>query len=51
MLSKTLIARFSLSCVALAFIPGAALADDAGAVLKRAAAAMGEPKTLRYVAE
>ena len=32
-------------------VPTATAADDASAVLKRAAAAMGEPKTLRYVAE
>ena len=33
------------------FATGAVAADDAAAVLKRAAAAMGEPKTIRYVTE
>ena len=33
------------------FSTGAVAADDAAAVLRRAAAAMGEPKTIRYVAE
>ena len=36
---------------AMLFSTGAQAADDAAAVLKRAAAAMGEPKTIRYVAE
>ena len=51
MLSKKLIVRAGLSCAALGFISGAVLADEADAILKRAAAAMGEPKTIRYVAE
>ena len=54
MFSKILITRLGLFCVsgaALVFVPGAVLADDAAAVLKRAAAAMGELKTIRYVAE
>ncbi len=38
-------------CVALALAPAHVLASDASAVLKRAAAAMGEPKTMRYVTE
>ena len=57
-MSNALITRFSRTVAALAAIttvaillPGGVHADDAGAVLKRAAAAMGEPKTLRYVAE
>ena len=37
--------------LAMLFSTGAQAADDAAAVLKRAAAAMGEPKTIRYVAE
>ena len=51
MLSKKLIVRAGLSCAALGFISSAVLADEADAILKRAAAAMGEPKTIRYVAE
>ncbi|MBL8382748.1 MAG: MBL fold metallo-hydrolase [Burkholderiales bacterium] len=47
-------ARLSMGAAVLAAAlasGAAAAADDATAVLKRAAAAMGEPKTLRYVAE
>jgi len=44
-LAGAAVAAFSLMA------PGAALADDASGVLKRAAAAMGDPKTLRYTAE
>ena len=51
MFSKRLISGLGLSCAAMGFVPVVGLADDAGAVLKRAAAAMGEPKSLRYVAE
>lgn len=51
MFDKILIARLGLSCAALAFFPAPALADDAAGVLRRAAAAMGEPKTIRYVTE
>lgn len=36
---------------ALGVLPAQVMASDASAVLKRAAAAMGEPKTLRYVTE
>jgi glyoxylase-like metal-dependent hydrolase (beta-lactamase superfamily II) len=50
-LKKDLIARLGLSCAALSFVAGAALAEDATALLKRASAAMGEPKTLSYTAE
>jgi len=49
---KTLLTGLALSTAALAFIPGAALAQDSAAsVLKRASAAMGDPKTIRYVGE
>ena len=36
---------------ALALAPAAALAQDAGAVLERAAKAMGDPKSIRYAGE
>ncbi len=43
---------YLLGCYfALTLAPAQALTSDASAVLKRAAAAMGEPKTLRYVTE
>jgi hypothetical protein len=49
---KTLLTRLALSIGALAFLPAAALAQDSAAsVLKRASAAMGDPKTIRYVGE
>ena len=49
---KTLLTWLTLSIGALAFIPGGALAQDSAAsVLKRASAALGDPKTIRYVAE
>ena len=55
MFSKSLFTRVGLSCAALAtaaFVaPSVVLAEDATAVLKRAAATMGDPKTLRYVTE
>ena len=55
MFSKRLISGLGLCCAAMVFVmvfvPAVVVADDAGAVLKRAATAMGEPKSLRYVAE
>ena len=49
MFRKTLLTGLVLSSSALAFVPGAALAQDsAAAVLKRASAAMGAPSTIRY---
>ncbi len=48
----TLFTRLSLSFAALAFVPGAALAQESAAgVLKRASAAMGDPKSIRYAGE
>jgi glyoxylase-like metal-dependent hydrolase (beta-lactamase superfamily II) len=40
-----------LSSVTLAFVPTTALSQDATSVLKRASAMMGEPKSIRYVAD
>ena len=49
---NTLFTGLTLSIGALAFLPGAALAQDsAAAVLKRASAAMGAPNTIRYAGE
>ena len=49
---KTLLTGLALSTGAVAFVPGAALAQDSAAsVLKRASAAMGDPKTIGYVGE
>ncbi len=50
-MNKHFISRLAFAGSALGFVPAAVLAEDADAVLKRAAAAMGEPKTIRYVAE
>jgi glyoxylase-like metal-dependent hydrolase (beta-lactamase superfamily II) len=48
-------AKFMLSLIglyaALGILPAQVMASDASGVLKRAASAMGEPKTLRYVTE
>ncbi len=46
-----LFTRVTLSIAALAFVSGAIAQDSAVAVLKRASAAMGEPRTIRYTAE
>src|SRR6266581_3716334 len=46
-----LLAASALPAAALAFIPGAALAQDAAGVLQRAASAMGDPKSIRYAGE
>lgn len=43
--------RLSWFYAALTLMPVSVLAEDAMAVLKRAASAMGEPKTMRYVTE
>lgn len=43
--------RLSWLYAALTLMPVSVLAEDASAVLKRAASAMGEPKTMRYVTE
>jgi glyoxylase-like metal-dependent hydrolase (beta-lactamase superfamily II) len=51
MFERRWIARLSLSSLALAFVPATVLAQDAAAVLKRASAMMGEPKSIRYVAD
>lgn len=51
MIGKVSIARLGLACAALSFVPGTVLAEDAAGVLRRAAAAMGEPRTIRYVNE
>jgi glyoxylase-like metal-dependent hydrolase (beta-lactamase superfamily II) len=52
MFRRTLLIGLTLSTSALAFVPGAALAQDsAAAVLKRASAAMGAPNTIRYAGE
>jgi len=49
---RKLLIGLALATGAAAFAPGAALAQDSAAgVLKRAAAAMGEPNTIRYAAE
>jgi len=49
---STLVTGLALSIGALAFIPQAGLAQDsAAAVLKRASAAMGDAKTIRYAGE
>src|SRR6266571_3718137 len=46
-----LLAASALPAAALAFIPGAALAQDAAGVLQRVASAMGDPKSIRYAGE
>ncbi|MEO8143387.1 MAG: MBL fold metallo-hydrolase [Betaproteobacteria bacterium] len=52
MFHNALLTRLTLSVAALAFVPQAAVAQDsAAAVLKRASAAMGEPRTIRYAGE
>lgn len=51
MLTQSLNSRVFFLCAALVLIPLRVLAYDADSVLKRAAQAMGEPKTIRYVAE
>ncbi len=49
---RTLFAGFALSAGAVAFVPGPTLAQEsAAALLKRASASMGDPKTIRYVGE
>lgn len=48
----SLIANWRLTLISLAVLPGAVWASyDATSVLKRAAAMMGEPKSIRYVAD
>jgi glyoxylase-like metal-dependent hydrolase (beta-lactamase superfamily II) len=51
MFQKHWLAKLSISSVALLIFSGAVLAQDAGAVLKRATSMMGEPKSIRYVAD
>jgi len=53
MMRNRLLTRLALSVTALAFIPGAALAEDAADVLKRASSAMGagDLKSIRYTGE
>jgi glyoxylase-like metal-dependent hydrolase (beta-lactamase superfamily II) len=51
MTRTALLARTTLSFAALAIASGALAQDSAVAVLKRASAAMGEPRSLRYTAE
>ena len=47
-----LLIKVTLTFAALAFVPGAALAQESAAgVLKRASAAMGDPKSIRYAGE
>ena len=52
MSSNVLLTRFvtglALPVAALAFVPRAALAQEAEGVLKRAASTMGDPKSIRY---
>lgn len=49
---NSLLNRLTMSAAALAFVPGAAPAQDSAAgVLKRASAAMGDPKSIRYAGE
>jgi glyoxylase-like metal-dependent hydrolase (beta-lactamase superfamily II) len=49
---STLVTRLALTIGALALLPQAGLAQDsAAAVLKRASAAMGDPKTIRYAGD
>jgi glyoxylase-like metal-dependent hydrolase (beta-lactamase superfamily II) len=43
--------RSALLVTVLAFIPGAALPQEAAGVLARAAGAMGDPKSIRYAGE
>ena len=52
MSASSLLASLTLSAVALAFLPVPAFAQDSAAgVLKRASAAMGEPKSIRYAGD
>jgi glyoxylase-like metal-dependent hydrolase (beta-lactamase superfamily II) len=52
MSGHTLFTRLTLLLAALAFIPGTTLAQEsAAAVLKRASAAMGDPKSIRYAGD
>ena len=52
MLSHTFVTRLTLTVAALSFVPGAATAQvSAAGVLKRASAAMGEPKSIRYAGD
>ena len=50
-LSTRFIIVSAVSAAALAFISGAAPAQDAAGVLQRAAGAMGDPKSIRYAGE
>lgn len=52
MFPHSVLASLAASAVALAFLPATTLAaESAAGVLKRAAAAMGEPKTIRYAGD
>ena len=52
MSGSKLFTTLSLSAAALAFVPSTAFAQDSAAgVLKRASAAMGEPRSIRYAGE
>src|SRR3972149_9795482 len=52
MFHNPLFPRLTLSVAALAIVPGTAVAQDsAAAVLKRASAAMGEPRSIRYAGD
>ncbi|OFZ83709.1 MAG: hypothetical protein A2W21_11925 [Betaproteobacteria bacterium RBG_16_66_20] len=52
MFHNALFTRLTLSVAALAIVPGTAVAQDsAAAVLKRASAAMGEPRSIRYAGD
>ena len=50
-LSIRFVTGSAVSAAALAFVPGAAFAQEAEGVLKRAASAMGDPKSIRYAGE
>jgi glyoxylase-like metal-dependent hydrolase (beta-lactamase superfamily II) len=52
MSGSTLLTQLILSAAALVFIPSTALAQESAAgVLKRASAAMGDPKSIRYAGD
>ena len=52
MFGKVQLTRLTLLVAVLAFPPGTALAQEsAAAILKRASAAMGDPKTIRYAGD
>jgi len=46
-----LLTGLALPAAALAFIPGTAVSQEAEGVLRRAASAMGDPKSIRYAGE